>query len=110
MYIPNYFDEPKLDVMQALIRDYPLATLVTLSDGGLTANHIPLHWVDDSSDYGCLRGHVARANPVWTSTNQNIEVLTIFQAENAYISPSWYASKQQSGKLVPTWNYAAVHA
>jgi len=110
MYIPKHFDEPSIDVMQALICDYPLATLVTLSDDGLTANHIPLHWVDDGSDHGCLRGHVARANPVWTNADQNLEVLAIFQAENAYISPSWYASKQQSGKVVPTWNYAAVHA
>jgi len=110
MYIPKHFDEPKLDVMQALMRDYPLATLVTLSAGGLNANHIPLHWVDNGSDYGCLRGHVARANPIWTDTDRNFEVLAIFQAENAYISPSWYATKQQTGKVVPAWNYAAVHA
>ncbi|MDO9105922.1 MAG: FMN-binding negative transcriptional regulator [Methylovulum sp.] len=109
MYIPNHFDEPRLDVMQALMCDYPLATLVTFSAAGLNANHIPLHWVDDGSDYGCLRGHVARANPLWKDSGQNNEALAIFQAENAYISPSWYASKQQTGKVVPTWNYAAVH-
>jgi transcriptional regulator len=57
-----------------------------------------------------LRGHVARANPIWFNTDKNTEVLAIFQAENAYISPSWYATKQQSGKVVPTWNYAVVHA
>jgi len=109
MYIPNHFDEPSFDVMQTLIRDYPLATLVTLSADGLTANHIPLQWVDNGSDYGCLRGHVARANPMWRDTDPGSEVLAIFQAENAYISPSWYATKQQTGKVVPTWNYAAVH-
>lgn len=92
------------------MREYPLATVVTLSASGLNANHIPLHWVDDGSDYGCLRAHVARANPMWTDTDRNLNVLAIFQAENAYISPSWYASKQQTGKVVPTWNYAAVHA
>lgn len=110
MYIPNHFDEPGIDVMQALIREYPLATLVTLSNDDLTANHIPLHWVDDGSDYGCLHGHVSRANSVCTNADQTIAVLAIFQAENAYISPSWYAAKMQSGKVVPTWNYAAVHA
>jgi len=110
MYCPKQFDEPKLEIMRALMRDYPLATLVTLSIDGLNANHIPLQWVDDGSDYGCLRGHVARANPMWVNADQNVEVLAIFQAENAYISPSWYATKQQSGKVVPTWNYAVVHA
>jgi transcriptional regulator len=110
MYTLKQFDEPELEIMQALMHDYPLATLVTLSIDGLSANHIPLHWVDDGSDYGCLRGHVARANPIWFNTDKNTEVLAIFQAENAYISPSWYATKQQSGKVVPTWNYAVVHA
>jgi transcriptional regulator len=110
MYIPNHFDEPRLDVMQALMLDYPLATLVISSADKVNANHIPLHWVDDGSEYGCLRGHVARANPLWKESEPNNEVLAIFQTENAYISPSWYASKQQTGKVVPTWNYAAVHA
>lgn len=110
MYVPNHFHESRLDIMQALMSDYPLATLVTLSTDGFNANHIPLHWINDDSDYGCLRGHVARANPVWKSTESNCEVLAIFQSENAYISPSWYATKQQTGKAVPTWNYAAVHA
>lgn len=110
MYTPKHFDEPRLDVMQALIRDYPLAILVALSADGLNANHIPLHWVDNGSHYGCLRGHVARANPMWRDANPSSEVLAIFQAENAYISPSWYATKQQTGKVVPTWNYAVVHA
>jgi transcriptional regulator len=110
MYIPKHFGETNLDVIQALMSDYPLSTLVTLSADGLNANHIPLHWVDNGSDYGCLRGHVARANPMWTYVDRGCEVLAIFQSENAYISPSWYATKQQTGKVVPTWNYAAVHA
>ncbi len=111
MYIPKHFDEPRIDVMQTLIREYPLATLVTLSADGLNANHIPLHWVEESgSPYGCLRGHIARSNPLWMDFDQQTEVLAVFQAENTYISPSWYASKPQTGKVVPTWNYAAVHA
>lgn len=110
MYIPKHFDEPRIDVMQTLIRDYPLATLVTLSADGINANHIPLHLTDDGSPYGSLHGHIARSNPLWTDFDPDIEVLAVFQAENAYISPSWYATKQQTGKVVPTWNYAAVHA
>ncbi|MDD1622689.1 MAG: FMN-binding negative transcriptional regulator [Methylococcaceae bacterium] len=111
MYIPKHFEEPRIDVMQALIRDHPLATLVTLSADGLNANHIPLHLAaDDGSHYGSLRGHVARANPLWRDFEKQTEVLAIFQSENAYISPSWYATKRESGKVVPTWNYAAVHA
>ena len=110
MYIPKHFDEPRIEVMQALIRDYPLATLVTLSADGFNANHIPLHWVDDGSPYGSLRGHVARSNPMWVDFDRQTEILAVFQAANAYISPSWYATKQETGKVVPTWNYAAVHA
>jgi len=111
MYIPKYFDEPRIEVMQAFIRDYPLATLVTLSADGLNANHIPLHWLGlGNTPYGCLRGHISRSNPLWTDFDPQTEVLAVFQAENAYISPSWYASKPQTGKVVPTWNYAAVHA
>ena len=111
MYIPKHFDEPRIEVMQALMRDYPLTTLVTLSASGLNANHIPLHWVEeDGSSYGSLRGHIARSNPLWTDFDPQTEVLAVFQAENAYISPSWYAIKPQTGKVVPTWNYAAVHA
>lgn len=110
MYIPNHFAEPRIEAMQALIRAYPLATLVALSADGLNANHIPLHLADDGSPYGSLHGHVARANPLWSDFNETAEVLAIFLAENAYISPSWYATKQETGKVVPTWNYAAVHA
>jgi transcriptional regulator len=111
MYIPKHFEEPRIDVLQTLIRDYPLATLVTLSADGLNANHIPLHWVEEGgSPYGSLRGHIARSNPLWSDFDPHSEVLAVFQSENAYISPSWYATKQQTGKVVPTWNYAAVHA
>ena len=110
MYIPRHFEEKRLDVLQALIREYPLATLVTLTPDGLSANHIPLHFDDAPLPYGCLRGHVARANPVWQDVSPNVEVLTIFHGPQAYISPSWYPTKQETGKVVPTWNYVVVHA
>lgn len=110
MYIPPHFEEPDTEVLLAFIGQYPLATLVTFSDHHLNANHIPLHRFDDGSEYGVLQGHVARANPLCMARHQSVEVLAVFQSENAYISPSWYATKVEHGMVVPTWNYAAVHA
>ena len=110
MYIPKHFEEPSIEVMHELIRARPLATLVTLSSSGLNANHIPLHLADVSLPFGILQGHVARSNPMWSDFAKDIEVLAVFQDSNAYISPSWYATKKETGKVVPTWNYAVVHA
>lgn len=110
MYIPNQFDEPRIEVMHDLIRALPLATLITLSAGGLNANHIPLFLSAEPAPFGVLRGHVARANPVWFDLEKNVEALAVFHGPDAYITPSWYASKQETGKVVPTWNYAVVHA
>lgn len=110
MYIPKHFDEPRIEVMHELIRARPLATLVSLSANGLNANHIPLHLSDVSLPFGTLQGHVARSNPMWSDFAKDIEVLAVFQDSNAYISPSWYATKKETGKVVPTWNYAVVHA
>lgn len=110
MYIPAHFEEPRISVMHELIRAHSLATLVTLSSTGLNANHIPLHLSDDASPFGILRGHVARANPIWIDYAKDVDVLAVFQGPDAYITPSWYATKQETGKVVPTWNYAVVHA
>jgi transcriptional regulator len=96
--------------MHELMRARPLATLVTLSSGGLNANHIPLHLADAPAPFGTLRGHVARANPLWSDFAKDVEVLAIFHGPDSYITPSWYATKQETGKVVPTWNYAVVHA
>ncbi|MGZ5050049.1 MAG: FMN-binding negative transcriptional regulator [Methylobacter sp.] len=109
MYIPAHFEQPDVGIMHELISAYPLATVVTLSPSGLNANHIPLHLTADVSTFGVLTGHVARANPVWQDYVPESEILAVFQAPNAYISPSWYATKPETGKVVPTWNYAAVH-
>src|SRR5687767_5959902 len=110
MYIPKQFEEPKVEVMHELIRANPLATLVTLSSSGLNANHIPLHLSQEPSPFGTLRGHVARSNPVWTDLTSNVDVLVIFHGPDTYITPSWYATKKETGKVVPTWNYVVVHA
>jgi transcriptional regulator len=110
MYIPKHFAEPRVEVLHELIRARPLSTLVTLSLNGLNANHIPLHLSQEPAPFGTLRGHVARANPLWNDFNKNVEALAIFQGPDAYISPSWYPAKAETGKVVPTWNYAVAHA
>lgn len=110
MYLPKHFEESRVEVLQDLIRAHPLATLVALSSNGLVANHIPLQCVSGSSALGTLQGHVARANPLCRDFDENLEILAIFQGADSYISPSWYATKQETGRVVPTWNYVVVHA
>ncbi len=110
MYIPKAFEQQDFDEMHSLIRQNPFATLVTNTDAGLVANHLPFLLREDGSEYGILVGHLARANPIWQDYKPEQSVLIIFQGVNAYISPSWYPSKQENGKAVPTWNYAVVHA
>lgn len=110
MYIPRHFEQDDIATLHALMRNHPLCTLVTLSADGFNANHIPLHLSPEPGPYGILRGHVARANPVWSDVNADTEVLAVFQGPQAYITPSWYPTKTESGKAVPTWNYTAVHA
>ena len=110
MYNPGHFVESRLDVLHALVRAHPLATLITLSEGALVANHIPMLLRQDGSPFGALVGHVARANPVWRATDLIVPALVCFQGPQAYISPSLYATKQEHGKVVPTWNYVVVQA
>lgn len=110
MYQVAAFREERIDVMHALIRMHPLATLVTSADGVLKANHLPLLIDPSPAPYGTLRGHVARANPLWRQAHADREVLAIFQGPQAYVTPSWYPSKRETGEVVPTWNYAVVHA
>ena len=96
--------------MHELVRAYPLATLVNHSSSGLNANHIPLHLSESPAPYGTLQGHIARANPLFDEIAGGIETLAIFHGPNSYITPSWYATKKETGKVVPTWNYVVVHA
>jgi transcriptional regulator len=110
MYTPAAFIEPRVETMHQLMREYPLASLVTLTQSGLAANHIPLLITPDTTAYGTLQGHIARANPLWRTFRAEVEAMAIFQGPDAYISPAWYPTKQETGKVVPTWNYAVVHA
>ncbi|MCK9189302.1 FMN-binding negative transcriptional regulator [Acidithiobacillus sp.] len=110
MYCPDPFAETRPEILRALIQRYPLATLVSVGANGLEANHIPLYLAPDEGPQPVLQGHVARANPLWREVSPDNEVLVIFQGPQHYISPSWYATKAETGKVVPTWNYAVVHA
>lgn len=110
MYNPEIFREEKSDVLHSLIQEYPLGTLITHSSTGISANHIPLILHHDKSGSRVLRGHVARGNPLWKVSTPDSKVLIIFQGPQSYITPSWYPSKREHGKVVPTWNYSVVHA
>jgi transcriptional regulator len=110
VYVPPHFREDQVPVLHELIRQQPLAALITATPGGLYASHLPLLIEPEPAPLGTLVGHLARANPQWREAAAGAEVLAIFTGPQAYITPSWYATKQETGKVVPTWNYAAVHA
>ena len=110
MYVPKHFAETRVDVLHDLIRRHPLGTLVVAAAAGLEASHIPFEIDPEPVPFGTLRCHVARANPIWQQIAADRPVLVVFQGEEGYVSPSWYVGKQEHGKVVPTWNYAAVHA
>ena len=110
MYLPKHFEQQDAAAIAQLLQLHPLATLAWQAADGMTAEHLPLMWERASSDgtHGTLRGHVARANPVWREA-AGASVLAVFQGPQAYITPSWYPSKAETAKVVPTWNYAVVH-
>lgn len=110
MYNPVHFRENRIEVLHQLIREQSLATLVTLGNDGLIANHVPLILDPEPSPLGTLRGHVSRMNSQWSDLLPGVQALAIFQGPSAYITPSWYATKSETGKVVPTFNYIAVHA
>lgn len=110
MYVPAHFNEDRIDVLHELIRSTGLATLVSMTADGLIASHAPLMLDPEPAPYGTLIGHLARANPHARSADPGVQTLVIFQGPNGYITPSYYAAKQEHGKVVPTWNYAAIHA
>jgi len=110
MYQPEHFREDRREVLHAFIRRHPLGALVSMGAAGLTADHIPMELVARDGSDGVLRGHLARANPLWRSVPAEASVLVIFGGADRYVTPSWYATKHETGRVVPTWNYAVVHA
>ena len=110
LYLPAQFNEARPEVMHALMRAHPLCALVTQCNSGLVANHVPVQTLDEPSPLGSIRGHIARANPLWLEYRAETQALAIFAGPQVYISPSFYPSKAETGEVVPTWNYAVVHA
>jgi transcriptional regulator len=108
MYTPPYFKEERTDILHAAIGSIGLGTLVSHGEAGLEASQIPMVVDASATPLGTLNGHMARANPLWRRASG--EALAVFLGPHAYISPSWYPSKGETGKVVPTWNYLAVHA
>ena len=110
VYLPQHFAETDVTTMHQLIGNFPLGTLVTVGSDGLVANHIPFILDPRAGEHGRLLGHVARNNAVWRDHDPDMEALVVFQSVEAYITPNWYATKRGTHEVVPTWNYAVVHA
>ena len=110
MYQPPHFREDRLDVQHGLIRAHPLGLLVTAGNAGPVANPIPFILDEAASPLGTLRAHLSRANPQWRDFDPAQDALVVFQGTETYITPSWYETKREHGKVVPTWNYAIVQA
>ncbi len=110
MYRPPAFREDRLHVLHALIRSHPLATLITNGMRGLEANLVPFDVVTDGGGDGILRAHLAKANDQLGALREGAETLVVFRGPEAYVTPSWYPSKKEHGRVVPTWNYVVVQA
>jgi transcriptional regulator len=110
MYNPRQFEETRIDVMHALVASHPLGALARLGPDGLQADHIPFEIAPPTAaaPFGILRAHVARANPLWREAG--CAAMVLFQGPSSYVSPDFYEQKAENGKVVPTWNYAVVHA
>jgi transcriptional regulator len=109
MYQPPNFREDRLDVQHGLMRAHPLGLIITAGSGGLMANSIPCLVDSDGAGLGTIRCHLARANSQWRELAAVDECMVVFQGPQDYVTPSWYATKRETGKVVPTWNYATVH-
>src|ERR1700730_14919524 len=110
MYQPPAFREDRPEIQHALIRKHPLGLLITAGPAGLLANLFPFLLDAEGTEKGTLRLHIARPNPQWRELEAVEECLVVFQGPQDYVTPSWYATKRETGKVVPTWNYATVHA
>lgn len=108
MYLPKIHEETRLEVLHALIRAHSLGTWVEAGESELVVNHVPFVLDEAGGELGVLRGHVARANPVWKASPALLPGVVTFRGPQSYITPSWYPSKHEHGKAVPTWNYAVV--
>jgi len=108
MHIQSQFNESRKEVLHGLIRQQPLATFIVHSDQ-LIVNHFPLI-LEQAGEHGLLKGHIPRSNSLWQALENGQQAVAVFHGPEGYVSPSWYPSKREHGKAVPTWNYAVVHA
>ncbi len=109
MYLPAHFAESRPEVLHRLVLEHPFGLLVTQDANGVTGNSVPFFLdADPAGGPGVLRAHVARANPVWREARTDVESLVVFHGAQTYVSPAWYPSKAEHGKVVPTWNYVMV--
>jgi len=107
MFIPKKFKQDNIENLVQLMEQYPFATLITYSETGIEATHLPMLVVKKAEKY-YLKAHIAKANPLWKSVKNNSDILVTFHGPNCYISPNHYPTKKQTGKAVPTWNYVVV--
>ena len=107
MYLPKHFEVTDPATIRGVVHGCPLAVWAAVVDGQPVVNHVPFHLDESRGEHGTLVGHVARANPIWRTPGPSV---LVFQGPDAYVSPSWYPAKRDHGKVVPTWNYAVVHA
>lgn len=110
MYLPSAFRQDDLAELHAQMQASPFALLTSAGAAGVQASHLPLLLAPDEGEFGTLYGHFARANPHWRDLQGGAEALAVFSGPDAYISPGWYPAKAEHSKVVPTWNYIAVHA
>jgi transcriptional regulator len=109
MYIPRANKEDRISVLHKLMEEQPFASLITVGSSGLFASHIPMV-LEQNGAMGRLKGHISRANTQWRDYTPSVQALAIFSGPQHYITPTWYPEKQETGKVVPTWNYVVVHA
>ncbi|MGR5321717.1 FMN-binding negative transcriptional regulator [Vibrio sp. DNB22_19_1] len=109
MYIPRKFRQEKIKELVAVMQQYPFATIVTQSEGGIEATHLPV-LLKQANEKLILKAHIAKANPIWKKVKNGSDILVIFNGPNCYISPNNYPTKAEHGRAVPTWNYVVVHA
>lgn len=109
MYVPKHFEENRSKEIRKIIKNFPLATLVSNAKNKLMANHLPLILNNSSDNKMELIGHIAKANHIYSELTNKDEVMVIFRSEDSYISPNWYPTINKNEEHVPTWNYQAVH-
>ena len=110
MYVQTLFEEKRAHVMHELMQRYSLGSLILMTPSGMETNSLPMEVDTSSGEFGTLRCHFGRSNPIWKNLIHGMDAMVIFQGPNAYISPRWYVAGQKSKKALPSWNFAVVHA